>query len=120
MAQTKEQYLKACERMEEIIKSNQVNNNTPKDDPMLQELDEVSDIVMAYEEEHCPIGEPTLEYREYKGTVRWGSDFKGYYGQTLNIEPDLVCYEGDTLKNLEKDFQSAMDLYLESKDELTH
>lgn len=110
---TKEDYDQACERLEEII--DLVSNDTPKTDPFFQELDKVSNIIEAYEEEHYPIAKPTIEYRGYKGTVRWGADFKGYYGQTLNIEPDLVSYEGETLEDLEKDFQNAMDFYLEDK-----
>ncbi len=119
MIPSKEEYKAACERMEEIIKSNQVGNNTPKDDPLLQELDQVSDIVMAWEDEHYPIGEPTLEYRGYKGTVRWSTDDKCYYGKVIEIdERHLISYEGKDLEQLEKDFKEAIETYQDTKDEL--
>ncbi len=57
---THEEYVKAQIRLEEIIKLDLVSNDTPEDDPLLQELDKVSDIIEAYEEEHYPIGLPSL------------------------------------------------------------
>ncbi len=57
---TREEYVKAQIRLEEIIKLDLVSNDTPEDDPLLQELDKVSDIIEAYEEEHYPIGLPSL------------------------------------------------------------
>ncbi|MCW3789390.1 helix-turn-helix domain-containing protein [Plebeiibacterium sediminum] len=57
---THEEYVKAQIRLEEIIKLDLVSNDTPEDDPLLQELDDVSDIIEAYEEEHYPIGLPSL------------------------------------------------------------
>ena len=58
---TDEEYFKAQIRMEEIISLNAVTNDTDINDPLLIELDQVSDIVQAYEEEHYPIGLPTLK-----------------------------------------------------------
>ena len=55
---THEGYVKAQIRLEEII--DLVNDDTPEDNPILQELIKVSDIIEAYEEEHYPIGLPSL------------------------------------------------------------
>ncbi len=55
---THEEYVKAQLRLEDII--DVVNDNTPDDNPVLQELIKVSDIIEAYEKEHYPIGLPSL------------------------------------------------------------
>ncbi len=55
---THEEYIRAEIRMNEII--DRVDDEAPEDDPLLQELVHVSRIVEAYEEEHYPIGLPTL------------------------------------------------------------
>lgn len=110
---SKEDYEKACEKMEEIIHF--VNNDTPTSDPYFQELDKVSDIIIAYEEEYFPIGDPTLEYKGFEGTVEWNDHDECYYGQVVGIEPDLVSYEGKTIEELEEDFRVAMNDYLDGK-----
>ena len=110
---SKKEYEKANERMEEIIKLNLVTNDTPMDDPLLQELVRVSNIVEAYEEKHFPIGEPTLEHRSYKGSVN--GDEGSYWGKVKNTESDRVSYQGSTLEELEENFKKALDLYLDSK-----
>jgi predicted RNase H-like HicB family nuclease len=111
---SKEEYEKACIRMEELLKF--VNNDTPKYDPNFQELDRVSDIVNAYEEEHYPIPDLTLNHKGYTGTVDWNDTDGVYYGQVNGIEQDLVSYEGKTLEELEKDFKEALEQYLDNKD----
>ncbi|MCD8298026.1 MAG: helix-turn-helix domain-containing protein [Prevotella sp.] len=55
---TKEQYEYALARIEELLPI--VNDNTPADDKNAVELSIVSDIVMAYEKKHYPIGKPTV------------------------------------------------------------
>ena len=55
---THEKYAKAQIRLEEII--NIVDDNTPEDHPVVQELIEVSNLIEKYEEEHFPIGLPSL------------------------------------------------------------
>jgi HTH-type transcriptional regulator / antitoxin HigA len=53
------EYKKANARIEELLKL--VNENTSKDDPKLQELNILSDLVENYETEHYPIGIPSLK-----------------------------------------------------------
>lgn len=55
---TKEQYEVANERMEEILKS--LTDEVHEGDPIMQELDMVTDIVERYENEHVHIPLPTL------------------------------------------------------------
>lgn len=54
---TEQEYNKACVRLEEII--DLVDDEVPEDDPLWQELVQVSNTIEAYEEIHYPIGEPT-------------------------------------------------------------
>ena len=60
---TKEQYEFALARVEELLPL--VDDNTPSNDKNAVELTVMSDIVIAYEKEHYPIGlkdiEPNIE-----------------------------------------------------------
>ena len=60
MAQIKSEaaYRVALKRIDELLPL--VNDSTPKDDPNYLELDMVSDMVEEYEEQHYPIGKPSL------------------------------------------------------------
>ncbi|WP_075591015.1 hypothetical protein [Labilibacter marinus] len=109
---TEEEYMKAEERMEEIIKSNLVTNNTPSNDQLFQELDKVSDIVKAYEEIHFPIEESIIKYRDYRGTVEFSKADGCYFGQVLDIGKSLISYEGSTLEEMEIDFRDAIDEHI--------
>jgi HTH-type transcriptional regulator/antitoxin HigA len=53
------EYKKITARIDELLRN--VNDSTPQDDPNLQELVALSDIVENYESEHYPIGSPTLK-----------------------------------------------------------
>lgn len=55
---TKQQYEFALERIEELLPL--VGEDTPADDKKATELALMSDIVIAYEKEHYPIGVPTV------------------------------------------------------------
>ena len=55
---TKEQYEFALERIEELLPI--VGDDTPANDSKAIELTMMSDIVIAYEKEHFPIGKPTV------------------------------------------------------------
>ena len=53
------EYKRITARIDELLKI--VNDNTPQDDPNMQELVTLSDIVENYEEEYYPIGSPSLK-----------------------------------------------------------
>jgi HTH-type transcriptional regulator / antitoxin HigA len=56
---TEKMYREAEARIEELLPL--ADDNTPKNDPNLIELNKASEIVEAYEQEHFPIGTPTLK-----------------------------------------------------------
>ncbi len=53
------EYLKHCERIEELLTI--VDNETLTNDKNFIELDFISDLVADYEEKHFPIETPTLQ-----------------------------------------------------------
>lgn len=53
---TKERYEFALEKVEELLLL--VDDNTPANDKKALELSLMSDIVIAYEKEHFPVGQP--------------------------------------------------------------
>lgn len=53
-----------------------VDDNTPANDKNAVELTVMSDIVIAYEKEHCPIEKPTVAELDY---------FAGYYSSSCNV-----------------------------------
>lgn len=55
---TKEKYEFAQARIDALLP--QITENTPADDPLMMELMIVTDVVEAYEAEHCHIPVPTL------------------------------------------------------------
>lgn len=55
-----------------------------------------------------------LQYKGYQGTIE--QDDQGFNGRVLNI-PDIVSYEGETLSELQQDFQNAIEHYLSDEEE---
>ncbi len=53
-----------------------------------------------------------LEYKGYFGTIEFSLEDKILFGKIIGMK-SLVSYEGTTLEELEKDFQGAVDDYLE-------
>ncbi len=56
--ETEIQYNWAQSRLEELLPF--VNDNTPEDDPKYMELILISNLIGDYEDEHYPIGKPSL------------------------------------------------------------
>jgi len=52
-----------------------------------------------------------LEYKGYVGSIEYSPEDNLLYGKVLGIN-GLISYEGETGKELEKDFKSAIDTYL--------
>lgn len=52
-------------------------------------------------------------YKDFTSKLLYDPDNKMYYGRVENI-PALIMYEGDTIENAVKDFELAVDEYLES------
>lgn len=53
----------------------------------------------------------TLEYKGYNGSVLYSGEDKILHGRIVGIR-DVVSYEGETVRALEKNFKSAVDEYL--------
>lgn len=52
-----------------------------------------------------------LEYKGYSGSIEYSEEDGLLFGQVLGIR-GLISYEGETGKELEKDFKEAIDIYL--------
>ena len=53
-----------------------------------------------------------LSYKNYNGTVEYSREDDCLFGKVVGIK-SLLSYEGDSVKELEQDFQNVIDEYLE-------
>ncbi len=53
-----------------------------------------------------------LSYKNYNGTVEYSKEDKCLFGKVIGIK-SLLSYEGDSVQELEEDFQDVIDRYLE-------
>ena len=53
-----------------------------------------------------------LSYKNYNGTVEYTKEDKCLFGKVIGIK-SLLSYEGDSVQELEEDFQDVIDRYLE-------
>lgn len=53
-----------------------------------------------------------LAYRNYNGTVEYSKEDRCLFGKVIGIK-SLLSYEGDSVKELEENFQKVIDDYLE-------
>ena len=53
-----------------------------------------------------------LSYKNYNGTVEYSKEDNCLFGKVVGIK-SLLSYEGDSVQELEKDFQNVIDEYLE-------
>ena len=53
-----------------------------------------------------------LEYKGYLGSVEFSADDNILFGKVLGIN-GLISFEGDSVQNLKKDFEEAVDDYIE-------
>ena len=58
----------------------------------------------------------TLEHKGYYGTVEYSSTDKVFHGKVIGIK-GLISYEGKSVDELNNDFISAIDEYLEMCEE---
>jgi predicted HicB family RNase H-like nuclease len=52
-----------------------------------------------------------LTYKNYNGTVEYSKEDKCLFGKVVGIK-SLLSYEGNSIQELEKDFQTVIDEYL--------
>lgn len=53
-----------------------------------------------------------LSYKNYNGTVEYSKENKCLYGKVIGIK-SLLSYEGNSVSELETDFQNVINEYLE-------
>ena len=55
-----------------------------------------------------------LKYKGYSGSIEFTPEDNCLFGKVLDLHRDIVLYEGNTIDELRKDFEEAVDFYLES------
>ena len=58
-----------------------------------------------------------LEYKGYCGSVEYSAEDEVFFGRIIGIA-DHITFEGNSVRNLKRDFESSVDEYLESCKEL--
>ena len=56
----------------------------------------------------------TLKYKGYSGTVEYSEEDNCLFGKIIGMSKNIITYEGKTVEELKADFESGVDLYLES------
>ena len=55
-----------------------------------------------------------LKYKGYIGSVEFSDEDNCLFGKVQGLHGVLISYEGNTVEEIRKDFEDAVDLYLES------
>ena len=53
-----------------------------------------------------------LKYKEFVGSVHYSSDDNVFFGKLIGID-DLITFEGDSVEELKKSFEDAVDDYID-------
>ena len=56
----------------------------------------------------------TLKYKGYMGSVEYSEEDNCLFGKVLGLRKDCITYEGETVRELQQDFEEAVDAYLQS------
>jgi len=56
----------------------------------------------------------TLKYKGYLGTVEYSEEDNCLYGKAIGMSKNSITYEGLTVEELKTDFESGIDLYIDS------
>ena len=59
-----------------------------------------------------------FEYKGYYGSIEYDKENKCLCGKVLGMTKDTILYEGNTVAELENDFQNAIDSYIDGCREL--
>ena len=59
----------------------------------------------------------TLHYKGYYGSVEFSNEDNVFFGRIIGIN-DRITYEGDSVYGLRRDFEEAVDEYLETCEQL--
>lgn len=58
-----------------------------------------------------------LRYKGYVGSVEYSEPDECFVGRVLGLRRDGIIYEGDSVESLKKDFEEAVDQYLQECEE---
>ncbi len=53
-----------------------------------------------------------LKYKGFIGSVEYSNEDECFCGKVLDLDRDLILYEGNTLDELREDFKAGIDSYL--------
>ena len=59
-----------------------------------------------------------LRYKGYTGKIDYSEEEKTFFGKVLGLRRDGIIFEGDSVFEIQKDFEEAIDHYLEHCEEL--
>ena len=54
-----------------------------------------------------------LKYKGYLGSVECDEEKKNLYGRVQGLRDELLRYQGESVKELDKNFQKSIDMYLD-------
>ena len=54
-----------------------------------------------------------LNYKGYVGSIHFSKEDNCFYGEVLGMINHMITYEGNNLAELQKDFEGAVDDYLQ-------
>ncbi len=55
-----------------------------------------------------------LKYKGYSGSVEYSPEDDCLFGKVLGLKGTLISYEGQSIEEIKKDFEEAVDAYLDS------
>jgi len=55
----------------------------------------------------------SMQYKGFTGNVQFDADEMLFYGRVLGLKKAIIAYEGKTVDELVKDFQTGVDDYLD-------
>lgn len=59
-----------------------------------------------------------LDYKDYYTLIHFDAESKVLYGKIENANGDLVIFESDSTKEIEKEFHDAVDDWLQFREEI--
>lgn len=55
-----------------------------------------------------------LKYKGYQGSVEFSPEDNCFFGKVLGLKGTLISYEGTSVDDIRRDFEEAVDHYLDS------
>lgn len=59
-----------------------------------------------------------LRYKGYTGNIEYSEEERTFFGKVQGLRRDGIIYEGDSVDSIRKDFEEAIDHYLDHCSEL--